>query len=114
MRAKKPVDECYPEFVRLWVEAYPDLGFDAVSGKKIKSLIQKTKWRLKLGEKEPTLQATVAAFQYVMAYVKRVNHFCHGKPITTFESQYLSIIHEIKHGRQPRKNPSAFDIINSL
>ncbi len=57
-----------------------------------------------------------AAFAYVIAYVKRVNHFCHLKPITTFESQYLSIIAEIGSGKGITKNykPTAREIIESF
>lgn len=110
---KAVVDECYPEFVRVWTTAYPDLGFNAVSGRKIKELIKLTKWRLNVGGKEATIQATVAAFEYVIAYVKRVGHFANGKPITTFTQQYLSIVLEIKNGKQPTtKKQSARDYID--
>ncbi len=108
-------DEFYPAFVQEWVLAYPELGFDGISGKKIKSLITKTNAYLTNSGKEVTVHNSVNAFLYVLAYIKRVSHFCHGKPITTFESQYLSIIFEIKNGKStgPKKQ-SARDYINSF
>lgn len=108
-------DEFYPLFVQEWTEAYPDLGFDGISGKKIKSLITKTKRYLQNSGKEVTPDACLFMFQYIIAYVKRVNHFCHGKPITTFDSQYLSIIFELKNGKSTgQKKQSARDYINSF
>ncbi len=108
-------DEFYPAFVQEWTQAYPELGFDGISGKKIKSLITKTNAYLTNSGKEVTLHNSVNMFLYILAYVKRVSHFCHGKPMTTFESQYLSIIFEIKNGKSTgQKKQSARDYINSF
>lgn len=115
MRAKKEVDPAYTEFVRVWCQEYPTLGFDAVSGRKIKELIKKTKWRMKLNGKDTeSVEKVTAAFAYVLAYVKRSNHFCHLKPITTFESQYLSVIAEIESGKRTTKKQSPRDYVNSF
>lgn len=109
MKKPKEVDPCYQEFVRLWFEQYPDLGFNAVAGKKIKELIKSTRQRIKLGGKEDTTEAVIAAFKYVLNYVKRINHWVHGKPITVFEQHYLSIVREIREGKpKPAQNVSIF------
>jgi hypothetical protein len=117
---KKEVDPCYPEFVRVWCEEYPELRFNATSGKKIKELILDTKWRMRLRGKHveaEDVSKVTAAFKYVIAYVKRSNHFVNRKPITTFQGQYLSIITEIESGKTgliTKNKPSTRDIINSL
>jgi len=99
-KKSKGADECYPEFVRLWTEAYPILQFDAVSGKKIKSLIRKTKAHVIGKGKEPEKDMVCNMFAYVIAYAKREHHFCDGQPITTWDSHYLSIINEISNGKK--------------
>lgn len=111
-----PADEFYPLFVKAWCDRYPELGFNAISGVKIKSIVNHTKTYLKNGDKPQTPEQGLAMFEYVLEYVKRVNHFCHGKPITTFDSQYLSIIFELKNGKStgaPKKQ-SAREWANSL
>lgn len=116
-RVAKPVDECYPEFVRVWMEYNPHLRFNAMSGKMIKELISDTKWRMEIGGKETSIDKTVAAFVYVLEYMKRVNHFYHRKPINQFRQNYLAIVDEIKQGKNGTRGgnkPSARDIINSL
>lgn len=109
-------DEFYPLFVKAWCDRYPELGFNAVSGVKIKSLVNHTKNYLSNGDKPQTPERALAMFEYVLEYIKRVNHFCHGKPITTLDSQYLSIIFELKNGKstQPSKKQSAREWANSL
>jgi len=111
-RARKKAtetDECYVDFVDAWCKQYPDLGFNAVAGTKIKSMIKHTKDRLKASGKEPTKEAAVAMFQYILAYVKREGHWVHGKPITTFDQHYNSVVREIKEGKQkkPANLPSS-------
>lgn len=107
-------DEFYPAFVQEWTQAYPELGFDGISGKKIKSLISKTKRYLENSGKVVTPDGCLSMFQYVLAYIKRANHFCHGKPITTFDSQYLSIIFEIKNGKTTSQPPSTREILRNI
>lgn len=114
-KKEKTVDPAFPEFVRIWVEAYPDLGFSPVDGKKIKSLIDKTKKYLVAGGKECTTEAALAMFQYVVNYLKRGDTWFAGKDLAVIDSKYLSLIFEIKNGKQrTSKAPSARDIINSL
>ncbi len=114
-KKKVTSDEFYPLYVKAWIEAYPELGFDGVSGRKIKSLITRTNTYLTNSGKEVTPQSSVNAFLYVLAYIKRDNHFCHGKPISTLDSQYLSIIFELKNGKPTgQKKQSARDYINSF
>lgn len=98
------VDECYQDYVDMWVKQYPDLGFNAVSGRMIKTLILEGRKWIKANGKEDTKERVNGLFAYVIAYVVRNGHFCHGKPLTTWRSQYLSIITEIRNGRaQQRK-----------
>jgi hypothetical protein len=99
----KPADECYADFVKMWCEAYPDLGFDGVAGKKVKALIKRTRERLTDAGKVADRESVNAAFAYVLAYVKRTDHFVHGKPITTFDQQYNSVVREIKEGKPAKK-----------
>lgn len=116
-KKEKVADPCYTSFVREWTEAYPQQMFDAVSGRKINEIIKKTKWRMKLtGKDTESVEKVTAAFAYVLAYVKRSNHFCHLKPISTFETQYLSIIAEIESGKgtTTTKKQSPRDFINSF
>lgn len=110
----KAVDECYQEFVKMWCEAYPDLaiGFNGVAGAKIKSLILKS--RTWIGKsKEVTNENVNGMFAYVLAYVKRENHWLHGKDLTTWDSKYLEVIYEIKNGKR-NTNQSARSVINAL
>jgi hypothetical protein len=113
---KKKVDECYKPFVEAWCAAYPELGFDAISGRKIKAIITKTKKYLTASEKEPTLELALGMFKYVLAYNARTNHWCHGKDISTFEAKYLSIVYEIKNGKTnaTSKKQSPRDFVNSF
>jgi DNA-binding MarR family transcriptional regulator len=113
-KGKKGV-EFYSEFVELWCDQYPILGFDKVSGAKIKELIKKTVNYLKVGGKPTDKEHVVGMFSYVLNYIKTTNHWCHGKDINTFETKYLSIVNEIKNGKSGfTKKPSTRDIINSL
>lgn len=107
---KQEKDLNYPDFVEAWCEAYPALGFDKVSGSKIKDMIRDTRRHITLAGKEITRESVIATFRYVLAYVKRENHFAHGKPITTFAQQYNSIVLEIQRGR---KKPDKFNSQNS-
>lgn len=114
--AKTEVLEEYHDFVRIWTEAYPDLGFSGLDGKKIKSLIGQTKAYLLAGGREPTKEATIAMFAYVVAYLKREGGWYNGKDLSIIDSKYRTIIFEIKNGKQtstPRKR-SVREIINSL
>ncbi len=96
--------EIYKGFVAAWTEQYKDLGFDAVAGRKIKSMIENTRKDIVGREKVPTVESMLGMFKYVLDYVKRTGHFVHGKPITTFDQQYLSVIFEIRNGKtQPQK-----------
>ncbi len=113
-KEKAPVDPSYPDFVEVWTEEYPILGFDAMSGKMIKSIIAKTQ-NLVIGRGGiPDRDSMANMFKYIIAYVKRENHFCNGKPLTTWNNQYLSIIHEIYNGKSTGKKQSARDYIDSL
>jgi hypothetical protein len=121
-KKEKVRDVCYPDFVKAWTEAFPTLGFDAVSGSKIKSMIAHSRAIVKertdagVGNSELSEeQKTLGIFQYILDYVKRTNHWCQGKSITTFESKYREIYTEIIHGKPtPNKKQSARDYIDSL
>lgn len=119
-RKKKYADPHYEPFVALWCRYYPDLGFDDISGKKIKRIIAKTITNRKLaGRVDDTVEQTCGAFEYVLQYVKRVNHWIHGKDIQTFESKYLSVIFEIKqglptNGKFTSKATNARDFVSNL
>lgn len=113
-KGKKGV-EFYSEFVELWCGQYPILGFDKVSGAKIKELIKKTVNYLKVGGKPIDSEHVVGMFAYVLNYLKTTNHWCHGKDINTFETKYLSIVNEIKNGKSgTAKKTNTRDIIDSL
>lgn len=115
-RGPKPVDECYTGFVKQWCEAYPELQFDGISGKVINRMVVKTRNHI-LGKNEvPTKESVESMFSYILAYVKRVSHWVHGKPITTFDTQFTSVIFEITNGKQQKQTPasSARDYINNL
>lgn len=103
-REKKAVESCYADFVALWCEAYPLLGFNAISGKKIKEIIKDTRGVLAAKKQVPTDEVLLRSFKYVLDYVKRSNHFVHGKPITTFAGQYRSIMNEITTNGGKEKN----------
>ena len=110
-----PPDTAYPEFVRIWTEAYPELGFDGLSGRKIKSLISQTKAILRENDKTDDSEAAKNLFSYILAYMKRSGHWLHGKSITVVDSKYREIYFEIKNGKTPAaKKQSARDYINSL
>lgn len=109
----KTTEPCYQDMVAVWCDAYPMLGFNAASGRCINQIIIKTRKVLIARGKEETCESLVNAFKYVIAYVKRVNHFCDGKPLTTWNNQYLSIIHEISNGKSS-KNLTTRERINNL
>lgn len=111
--AEEP-NPCYKEMVAAWCEAYPLLGFNAASGKCIKEIITKTSQVMTGRGKEATCDALVSSFKYVIAYVKREHHFCDGKPLTTWNSQYLSIVHEIANGKSKQKPLTTREKINQL
>lgn len=115
-RAKKEVPPEYPDFVRIWTEAYPDLGFSALDGKKIKSLIGQTKAYLLAGGKEDTKEAVVAMFAYVVNYLKKDGGWYNGKDLSIIDSKYRTIIFEIKNGKSKStpKKQSPRDYINSF
>ncbi len=112
--SKKKTEPCYAEVVAVWCESYPLLGFNAASGKCINDIISKTRTVMTGRGKEATCEAIVNSFKYVIAYVKRERHFCDGKPLTTWNSQYLSIVHEIANGKRTTKTPTTRERINSL
>lgn len=115
-KEKKAVDESYKDFVQVWTQEFPILGFNDVSGEKIKSIINDTRQYAHSKGKMGTREELVGMFQYVIAYVKRERHWACGKDISTFASKYRSIIYEINHGRpqQTTKRVDAFDYVNNL
>lgn len=116
-KKEKPADPCYRLFVKAWTEAYPVLGFSAVAGAKIKAMIKSTRdiHRLRHPDTVPGDGEISGMFEYVLAYVKRTNHWIHGKDITTFEGKYRSVIEEIRNGKRTGQNkPSTREIIDSL
>lgn len=110
--SKKYASEIYKSFVEKWTQQYRELGFDAVSGKKIKMMIEKTRKDIVDRNEAPTRQRMVGMFEYVLAYVKREGHFVHGKPITTFDQQYLSVIFEIRNGKPQQKKKSSTSVFS--
>jgi hypothetical protein len=123
-KTEKPVDECFTKFVELWISAYPTLGFNPTSGRKIKEMIvtsreivrERAAAGVKASIELTETQRTIGIFQYILDYVKRTNHWCHRKNITTFESKYREIYTEIVYGKQKPTNskPNVRDIINAL
>lgn len=103
-REPKAADECYADFVKMWCEAYPDLGFDGVSGVKINSMIKRTRERMTAVGKIADKESVNAAFAFVLAYVKRENHWVHGQDIKVFDQKYLSVVREIKEGKPVKQN----------
>ncbi len=102
-KGAKPADECYGDFVKMWCDAYPDLQFDAVSGVKINSMIRRTRQHLKSVEKVADREQVNAAFAYLLAYVKRENHWVHGQDINVFDQKYLSVVREIRAGKPGKR-----------
>lgn len=113
-KKKEKVDDgFYPEFVKLWHSAYPELGFDALSGRKIKSIIAKTKAYLVAGGKDPSTAAEM--WSYILAYMVKGDTWFHGKDLGIIESKFNSLVFEIKNGKpKPAAKQSARDYINSL
>lgn len=105
-KSKKPVDECFADFRDAWFEAYPVLSrtFGAVDGKMLNKLIGFTRTHVVGSQRVPTREAVTNAFKYVLAYVKRENHFVHEKPLTTWAGQYSSIIQEVHNGKKQKGN----------
>lgn len=114
-KKKKEVDPCYTQFVAIWHDAYPILGFDGSSdGRLINKIITKTRNYVKSKGKFDTSVGVINTFKYIIAYVERSNHFCKGQPLTTWERHYLPIIHEIANGKITRKNPTTRERIDAL
>ncbi len=102
-KKEKQVDESFDDLKNAWIDAYPDLGFSGVSGKMINLMIKHTRSYLINAGKPYDRERILGLFQYVLSYVARERHFAHGKPITTFQGQYLSIIREIKDGKNKQQ-----------
>lgn len=115
-KRKKPVDECYPEFVRIWTEQFPQLGFDAVAGNKMKSIITKTKQYLTNGGRPTDKESSCNMWQYIVKYLGRGQSWFSGKGLAIIESRFYEIVNEIKNGKQPRQNRSdeAYSYVNSI
>lgn len=108
-KKKKVADECYQDFVEIWCEAYPIIGFKdgKVSGQCINEMIAKTRTVMKSRDKADTRDAVNNSFRYVIEYVKRENHFIHNKPLTVWNSWYLPVIQEIHAGKKIKINPAS-------
>lgn len=108
-KKKKQPEESYPDFVEAWCEAYPIIGMGdgKISGAMINRIIAKTRTTMESNGKAATREGLTNAFKYVIDYVKRTKHFCDEKPLTTWNSQYLSIITEISSGKQIAKQMKA-------
>lgn len=108
-------EPCFKAMVNAWHEAYPLLGFKGSrDGKCINEIIAQTRQVMTGRGKEATCDAMVNSFKYVIAYVKREHHFCDGKPLTTWNQQYLSIVHEIANGKTKQKPLTTRERINNL
>lgn len=105
-KRKKPSDECYTEFVRIWVEHNKELGFDAMSGNKIKSIITKTRQYLNNNNKGNSKDDACNMWQYVVKYLNRGQSWFSGKGLAIIDSRFYEIVNEIKNGKQPRQNRS--------
>jgi len=114
-KKKKEADPCFTQFVEIWHDAYPILGFDgSLDGSHINKILLRSRTLLKSRGKDDTCEALINSFKYVIDYVKREKHFCDGQPITTWSRFYLSIIHEIANGKITRKNPTTRERIDAL
>jgi hypothetical protein len=113
-KKEKEVDPFFPEFVRVWTEAYPEMGFDGMAGKKIKSLVAKTKAYLVAGGKDPS--TAVQMWAYIIAYMKRGDTWFHGKDLGVIESKFNSLVFEIKNGKQKQspRTRTTTDALNDL
>lgn len=102
------VDPCFHKFKLIWTEAFPILGFDAMSGTKINSMIKKTKVHVGARHSGGIMSPSEveAFFAYVVAYVKRTNHWANGKKIATFDAEFNSIVNEIVNGKPRTSNAS--------
>lgn len=107
-KEKKPVDPCFKEFVRIWCEMQPTLGFNAVAGKTMREVIipesrKMMKEREALHGNPNNLsedERTNGIFLYILNYAKSSNHWAWGKKIGTFASSYREIYTEILNGKQ--------------
>jgi hypothetical protein len=113
-KKKTDTEPCFQAMVDAWAEAYPFLMFRPIDGKCINEIISMTREVMTGRGKEATCEALVNSFKYVIAYVKREHHFCDGKPLTTWNSQYLSIVHEIANGKSKQKPLTTREKINQL
>lgn len=123
LKKRRKVDPAlYSAFVKSWMEAFPSLGFNKTSGAKIKEMIATciaiVNERDKLQGNPHNLtmnERILGIFDYIIAYVKRTNHWCNGKSITTFESKLREIYTEIINGKRVTNSKvSARDAINAL
>lgn len=98
--SKKTVDPCYVKFIDIWNRYFPNLLDFPRDAKHFKSLISKThEMLLKVG-KETSEDMKCNSFEFVVKWCKQSNHFASGKPVGFFDSQYKSIIYEMKTGKK--------------
>ncbi len=100
-KAKIPKANQYPEytqFVEIWHKVYAALGFTAVDGAKIKSLIAKTKQYIHSQGGEVTSEHSI---NFWMVFVNNLQKtWYHGKDLGVIESKYYAIIYEMKNGKR--------------
>lgn len=113
-KEKKQPDENFTSFKEIWFREYPLLaaGFNGASAKHLSDIIRSTRSILTLQNYVPSKENVDSIFEKVILYVKEKHHFCDGKPLTTWGSQYTSIVNEIINGKQkqqPAKN-SQYDL----
>ena len=102
---KKPREEknlVYTECVRIWLkEIHPGWTYDAIHGRKLKSIIRKIKQVCKNRNLEGTDEQVILSFKRMCLQLPT---YFKDKDLHMIDSKFNEIIHQIQAGKQQSPN----------
>lgn len=94
---KKVFQRC----VDIWAKTFPMLmvGFGAVGGRKMNSIIKKIKQTCVNGNIVPTDEVVVSSFERLTKFIDQ-HEFYRGQDLSVIDSKFAPIAFEMKHGKK--------------
>lgn len=105
----------FKSFIEIWHQTYPNMLMMPRDGSKIKSLIDQTRKYVSTGGGEVNIENVCLFWEKFVLNLKKT--WAHGRTLSTIESNYPSIIFEMKNGKKQSgyiNQPSAKRIINGF
>jgi hypothetical protein len=100
VKSKPQADPLYKIFIDVWNDSFPRLLDFPRDSRHVKSLIKKTNDYLVAEGRVPTQETATDFFKAVVLWSKNKNHWASGKSLGVFDSKYLEVLYEIKHGKE--------------